>query len=64
MSKTTRADDDRLLALLSLRAEGHSAGALSRLFGLRSSYIRTATNRVRTADEAYEGRILEGYWHG
>lgn len=51
----SRADDERLLALLAARQAGVTTPALARTTGLTATYIRNATNRVRNADLAESG---------
>ena len=56
---TTRADDERLLNLLAARARGATTPYLARATGFTDSRIRTATNRVRTADMRESGEPLD-----
>lgn len=62
MAVSDRSDDERLLLMLQMRARGFSSRQVGECVGRECSHVRTATNRVRAADEACEGRKLEGYW--
>ena len=63
---STRADDERLLNLLAARARGATTPYLARATGFTDSRIRTATNRVRTADMRESGEpvdaVQQHYW--
>lgn len=51
MKKATRAEDERLLAMLVLRCT-RSSGEIAKQFGLTPEYVRTAINRVKADDVA------------
>jgi DNA-binding CsgD family transcriptional regulator len=61
-SPKTRADDERELAMLDLRAAGYSAGAIGDHFGETSSRIRTLTNRIREAHADHTGEPVSDWW--
>jgi hypothetical protein len=51
---TTRADDERLLAMIKLRHDMTAAQVAGR-FECRMEYVRAATNRVKLDDLSYSG---------
>lgn len=63
VAKSTRADDERLLAAVRIRAAGGTSEEASRAMGKSKTYTRAATNRVRDDDTAYSGEDVAGaYW--
>ena len=63
---TTRADDERLLAALAMRACGHTTPVIAaRLDYPRSGAVRTETGRVMRDDLAMSGEparvVMQGY---
>lgn len=51
----TRADDEALLAILALFAEGYSAQQIGRHLGIGRNSVRGLVHRVRTADVKESG---------
>ena len=47
VQNTTRAEDDRLLAMLDLQEQGYTSKQIGYHFGLPSSGVRTMINRVK-----------------
>lgn len=57
----TRQDDEQLIDWLARRAAGVSSYKIARDEGIEANKVRTATNRVKTADLAVE--FSDGaYW--
>ena len=47
---TTRATDDKLLDMMTLRTRGWTAQEIGDVYGFNKGYVRAATNRVVTED--------------
>jgi hypothetical protein len=62
----TRTNDDRILALLELRAGGGTLAAIAARFGLSPARIAQMTDPVRKADMAESGEdaatVARHYW--
>lgn len=61
-SDKTREDDDRELAMLSMRAKGHTTTVIGSVFGETSSRVRVLTNRIRDDHAAHTGEDVGGWW--
>lgn len=56
--RSTRADDKAVLRMLALRRT-MAASQIGAMMGMTDAAVRVATDRVRRADEAEEGRDLK-----
>lgn len=61
----SRAEDDRILTVLALRAEGRSAGTTGRWLGMTRSAVLGTIHRIIKADKAESGEpaeiVMAGY---
>jgi hypothetical protein len=63
ISKSTRADDERVLAAIRLRCAGVSMPKIGARLGMTTNQVRKSTERVRDADAAESGEQVRGaYW--
>lgn len=61
----SRSADALVLRLLAMRCDGLNASQIADQTGLTREFVRTATNRVRAADEAESGEdVAHAYWGG
>lgn len=61
-SRKTRADDERELALLDLRAAGYTSGEIGAHLGVKSERVRVLTNRIRDDHADLTGESVSGWW--
>lgn len=65
-ARTSRDDDDRLLAMVAMRCAGKTSRDVGEAFGLTNEAVRIATNRVFSADQKESGEAAEtvarAYW--
>jgi len=64
MQRTTRADDERLLAALLMRYNDIGTDKIALCLGMKREGVRIATARVQQADEEQAKRDLSGYYWG
>ena len=62
MTRTTRADDERLLAALLMRYNDTGTDKIALRLGMSREGVRIATARVQQADEEQAKRDLSGYY--
>jgi hypothetical protein len=62
----SRASDDRVLAMITLRCRGQASDVIAARFGMKGPDVRIVTNRVKNADVAESGEdrvvVLGAYW--
>jgi hypothetical protein len=59
---TPRSVDDLTLEMIRLRVTGYSVTSIGEMFGFKSQYVSTATNRVRDADIKHDPSAKPYYW--